>query len=113
MQELALSSKPGLLAAIDELEKMGAALREALKEEVTAAAAEARKAALAEAEAGEQGPRPMFAGRRRCRRRLARALPVDRPISARRPAACHANPRAVPLPPCSRRQGAGGAQGRG
>ena len=92
---------------------MGAALREALKEEVTAAAAEARKAALAEAEAGEQGPRPMGAWRRRSRRRLARALPVDRPISARRPAACHANPRAVPLPPCSRRQGAGGAQGRG
>lgn len=55
LQELALSSKPGLLAAIDELEKMTAGLKEALKEELTTAAAQAREAALAEAEAGALG----------------------------------------------------------
>lgn len=56
-QELALSSKPGLLAAIEELEKMTAGLKEALKEELTVAAADARKNALAEAEAGALGCR--------------------------------------------------------
>ncbi|EFN55948.1 hypothetical protein CHLNCDRAFT_145248 [Chlorella variabilis] len=50
-QELALSSKPGLLAAIEELEKMASGLKEALKEELVAAAAEARTKALAQAEA--------------------------------------------------------------
>ena len=53
LQEAALSSRPGLLAAIEELEKMTAGLKEALKEELTSAAADARKKALAEAEAGE------------------------------------------------------------
>lgn len=71
LQELALSGKAGLLAAIDELEKMGASLREALKEEVTAAAAEARKAALAEAEAGEQRWAEVSERRRRLARRPA------------------------------------------
>ena len=47
-----MASKAGLLAAIDELEKMTASLKEALKEELVAAAADARKEALAEAEAG-------------------------------------------------------------
>jgi hypothetical protein len=54
VQELALSSKPGLMGAIEELEKMTAGLKEALKEEVTSSAAEARTKALSEAEAGER-----------------------------------------------------------
>ena len=57
-QELALSAKPGLLAAIDELEKMTGGLKDALKEELTAAVEEARQAALAEAEEGEQAAPP-------------------------------------------------------
>ena len=57
LQELSLSSKPGVLAAIDELEKMTAGLKEALKEELGVASSQAREEALAEAEAGEQaGP---------------------------------------------------------
>jgi hypothetical protein len=57
-----LSSKPGLLAAVEELEKMTGALKDALKEELATAAAEARAKALAEVEAGAE----------RCRRsRLA------------------------------------------
>ncbi len=72
---------------------MGSALREALKEEVTATAAEARKAALAEAEAGEQ-LQPRLAERRRRRRRSAlareltgRSLPIRQPAGAK---PCHA-----------------------
>lgn len=52
VQELALSSKTGLLAAIDELEKMASGLKEALKEELVTAAEEARVKAVAEADAG-------------------------------------------------------------
>lgn len=63
LQELALSSKPGLLAAIEELEKMTAGLKEALKEELGTTAAEARTAALAEAEAGKLGESSGNAGR--------------------------------------------------
>jgi hypothetical protein len=51
-QALAVASKAGLLAAIDELDKMTASLKEALKEELVAAASDARKEALAEAETG-------------------------------------------------------------
>lgn len=61
LQELALSAKPGLLAAIEELEKMTGGLKDALKEELTAAVDEARHAALAEAEEGEEWPLPSTA----------------------------------------------------
>ena len=52
VQVLSLSHKPGVLAAIEELETMRAGLKEALKEELQAASAAAR--AEAEAEAGAQ-----------------------------------------------------------
>ena len=55
---MALSAKPGLLAAIDEMEKMTGGLKDALKEELTAAVEEARQAALAEAEEGDQAVPP-------------------------------------------------------
>lgn len=85
LQEHALNSRPGLLAAIEELEKMTAGLKEALKEELTTAAADARAKALAEAEAGEPA-----IGLGRVRRRS----PLPPPAACWSTAPCAADQRA-------------------
>lgn len=49
-QAASLAAKPGVVAVIDELEKLSKLLGEAVDEEVAAACAKAREAALAEGE---------------------------------------------------------------